>query len=73
MSKTIISYDIAAIPEGTTGLEILFMRDEHQVVFYDSTKGSAPTYLNVTEEDELKFIDVKTEKGKELIEELTNK
>jgi hypothetical protein len=67
--KTVIAYDIAASPHGLSAEQMLFIRQQHGLVFYDSNNGQAPTVLEASPEDELKFVDTATKEGRELLME----
>ena len=60
-----IAYDTNTVPEGTTAQDIIKIMQNTKVLFYDSTIGMKPTVLE--SDEDIKFIDTTTKKGKELL------
>ena len=64
---TLVAYDASSLPEGMSGDLLWQIREHASILFYDSKKGNAPTILELSKEDEVKFLDFNTKKGKELL------
>lgn len=66
-AKRLIAYDIASTPEGVSIETIMEIWGEEQVLFYDSTKGCAPIFIEQNEfQDTDQFVDIATAKGRKM-------
>lgn len=69
MNNTLV-YDISSLPENLSIDEILEIIEEHNIVLYDSSKGTKPSFVGKV--DNVKIIKSNTKTGTQLVNKLKN-